>query len=575
MIQALKKITIYCLLILLPLMAFANETKTQEALEYYNFYSDVKFKLNDVFKVDLIQKGCYLNSKNLQACISAVNAMGKYLKPQIEIVPASLFPQLESTGEYLTVQKNLGSLLIVVLSERGRENRDSNLPSLKRNINKKRQLIQTSFENLIADTKKQINFLSLLEKMKASLILVDSNGLNIPEGLFASSLYTTLLTETYDPHTTLISKSQLMHLMNMGEKPSLFNLGVEPSVVNHQFIISSIFKNSPAEKAGLLPDDRIIEINGMNLEKIGREDISKLIQNILGNEIQITVLRDGERVSFKVKKGFFSIPNVTYKLLEDFSEKVGYIKIRSFMDPTSCIKTQEALLSQELAPAQSFILDLRDNFGGQSRVAACVAGLFVGNQKVIVSTYSNSHTNHPDHQFGLTRQITDRPLVVLVNTNSASSSEIVAGSLQDYQRAWVVGAPTFGKGSSQNIVPFSGDPNLFIAITSNLFRLPTGRTNQLVGITPDFLVSPKSEDIGFEDGLSEQNALREKDLFNALPASGEPWVQTRPQQVAKIKNCQKSQNLAEKSYAEKKLQHKSADFQLLVAEEALQCASGL
>jgi carboxyl-terminal processing protease len=256
------------------------------------------------------------------------------------------------------------------------------------------------------------------------------------------------------------------------------------------------------------------------------------------------------------------------------------------------MKTQvQALAAQG---AQALILDLRANPGGIVQEAVCMGGIFVGNQKIVeMKRFSDQATrevneNAPGHPYfplddehtrftTLPFYTTDLPMVTLINGSSASASEILSGALQDYKRSWLVGDRTYGKASVQiNDKPFSitdqlplfEEPKMTLFSTEARFYQPFGRTNQIVGIVPDFSVDP------IPHATEEQKfVLREADSYtNALPAVGAPWVNPRSAEIATISQCVKATGTAEKMYDAHKDDTIRGDFQVYSAEDILKCA---
>jgi carboxyl-terminal processing protease len=234
------------------------------------------------------------------------------------------------------------------------------------------------------------------------------------------------------------------------------------------------------------------------------------------------------------------------------------------MDRNACEVIGQKIEKLTADGAKGLVFDLRGNGGGLLDEAICIGGLFAG-QKVIVKVKdleANSFEDKPSFH----DSITSLPLVILIDAGSASASEVVSGAMQDHRRAWILGERSFGKGTVQAPQPFlSRDIVLFRTIQR--FYQPLGRTNQLVGIFPDFEV-PATPDATAD----ERFRLREADIYpHALKAESGDWKQPRPDEVSAVGACVAKDSLAKKAYAAAKAKKAAVDYQLLSAEEVLKC----
>lgn len=221
---------------------------------------------------------------------------------------------------------------------------------------------------------------------------------------------------------------------------------------------------------------------------------------------------------------------------------------------------------------KGIIFDVRSNGGGLVDQATCIGGLFVGKKTILQSKdIRNGQLGAEFTQYvSEEEQITQLPMTILINGGSASASEILAGALQDYQRAWVVGTTSFGKGTMQGGGQLIHDPTLVLFQTIARFYQPSGRTNQMVGIQPDFQVYARP-DMTDEEKIEN----REIDLTpTALPAIGPEWVQTRQPEIDAIQSrCASDRLKALDVYNAKMKDIGAADYQLLSAQEILNCAT--
>jgi C-terminal peptidase prc len=252
------------------------------------------------------------------------------------------------------------------------------------------------------------------------------------------------------------------------------------------------------------------------------------------------------------------------------TSKVGHISLRHFNDNEACEKIDNAIDEMTRAGAASLVLDLRGNGGGLLKQAICIGELFVG-ERVIAQVRrlgSRGAELNPVPSQGQ-RKVTDLPLVILIDAQSASASELVAAALQDYGRAWIIGERSFGKGTVQSGSPYSRNSGLLYFKTTERFYSPLGRTHQLHGVEPDVTVPAKPN--ATED---ERFSVREADEFpNALSRLGNRWKQKRPEKAAALGGCVKATAPEKRWNASQGVSAMAPDYQLLSAEAAAVCAA--
>ncbi len=273
-------------------------------------------------------------------------------------------------------------------------------------------------------------------------------------------------------------------------------IGVYIASTDDGILIAGVMEGSPAEEAGLQRGDILVSIDGTSVEGYQLEDVSKHIRGPVDTSVDLVVRRNGEEQSFTVQRRQIHVPTVAGKMVD--GTDVGYIRIAVFSDGTADDFTKEFTKLREQG-MKKLILDLRDNPGGIVEQAVGVASNFVPPNSTIVS-----YTEQDGKLDQYTAQGTDDPIpiVVLVNENSASASEIVAGAVQDMKLGPVVGVKTYGKGTVQGVFPV--DSSSAVKVTVAKYRTTNGREIDGVGIEPDVVVplTPSdSEDFQFEKAL--------------------------------------------------------------------------
>ncbi|MBT0828407.1 S41 family peptidase [Campylobacter lari] len=269
-------------------------------------------------------------------------------------------------------------------------------------------------------------------------------------------------------------------------------------------------EGSPADKAGIKTDDIILRINnestlGMTLN----EAVSKM-RGEPKTKATLTIYRKGDAKPFDVnlKRDIIKVDSVYAKLIKN--ENLLYLRVTNF-DKNVVDEASKAI--KKHSDAKGIILDLRTNPGGILNQAVGLVNLFV-DKGVIVSQKGKIESENVEFKANPSKKITNAPLVVLVNGGSASASEIVSGALQDFKRAVIIGEKTFGKGSVQLILPMDEKGKEGLRLTIAKYYLPSGRTIQAVGVSPDIEVFPgkvsKEENHGFE--------IKESDLKKHLQA---------------------------------------------------------
>ncbi len=296
---------------------------------------------------------------------------------------------------------------------------------------------------------------------------------------------TALLASLHDPYTVYFSPRQARQF-SQELSGSYTGIGVAVDVKAGRLTVTRVFPGSPAAGAGITPGNVIVSVDGTpTAGKPASQDVSR-ITGPSGTTVRLQVQRTVKprRVTLTLTRRPISLPLTTSRMLNDHGTKVGYVSLSTFAKGAGT-KVHDAIATLQKQGAQRIVFDLRDNGGGLVSEAQSVASDFLPAGKVVVTT-QGAHSPKEVLKTGGASP-TSLPLVVLVNGNTASASEIVTGALQDYQRATIIGSKTFGKGVVQTVLPLSGGAQLKITIAS--YRTPLGRDINHKGIAPTIVVA--------------------------------------------------------------------------------------
>lgn len=322
--------------------------------------------------------------------------------------------------------------------------------------------------------------------------------------------------ESLDPHSTFLSKDDFKE-MQEATSGEFYGVGIEISTENNQLIVVSPIEDTPADKAGLKAGDMILSVDGQPTQDMTTQEAVSKIRGPKGTTVELLILHKESKAPTTVSIVRDAIPLISVK--SRFLDDDGYLWVRltRFNDRTT-LELLEALRDQaKVAEIKGVVLDLRNNPGGLFKQSVSVSDVFL-KKGTIVSMRGRGGQVLEHHEARSASSDVVCPLVVLVNQGSASASEIVAGALQDHNRAVIIGEPTFGKGSVQKIEPL-GDGTA-VKMTIARYYTPSGRSIQAEGIVPDL-------EIAFEPPREgEAKPLRffgprEKDLSRHLENTGD------------------------------------------------------
>ncbi len=324
-----------------------------------------------------------------------------------------------------------------------------------------------------------------------------------------------------DPHSAFLDQDAYRDLQ-VGTQGEFGGLGIEVGAEDGFVKVVAPIEDTPAFRAGIQAGDLIIKLDEVSLKGISLNDAVKRMRGKPHSEVKLTILRKGENtpLEFVVRRDVIRVKSVKARMIEP---DYGMIRITQFQEHTgeNLVAAVNDLYKQNGGELKGLVLDLRLNPGGLLNSAVAVSAAFLPKNALVV--YTDGRTEDAKMRLTATKEnyvrgafkedplsklpasIKTVPLVVLVNGASASASEIVAGALQDHQRATIIGSQTFGKGSVQTILPLPN--NQAVKLTTARYYTPGGRSIQAKGIAPDLVV---------EDAAEQKVLLREADLNHHL-----------------------------------------------------------
>ena len=319
-----------------------------------------------------------------------------------------------------------------------------------------------------------------------------------------------------DPHSSFMSP-EMYKEMKIETKGAFGGLGIEITIKDGLLTVISPIEDTPAFRAGIKAGDHILKIDDKYTKDLTTMEAVKRMRGTKGTKVVLTIMREGfeKPKEFPLVRDVIQVKSVKFKTLD---EGYGYIRIAQFQEKTDddLEKALKTLRDSNGGALRGLVLDLRNDPGGLLDQAVKVSEHFVDEGKLIVYTEGREKDSKMKFTSRATVKEPHYPIVVLINSGSASASEIVAGALQDHKRAVVMGTQSFGKGSVQTIIPLSDNSGL--RLTTARYFTPNGRSIQAKGITPDIVVESKelTQSQTKQDGMH----IREKDLENHFESEG-------------------------------------------------------
>ncbi len=306
-----------------------------------------------------------------------------------------------------------------------------------------------------------------------------------------------------DPHSQYLDAEEYRDI-RISSTGSYTGIGIEVSEVDGDIRVITPIAGSPAARSGIRSDDQIIAVDGIMVDASKLQDTIGRMRGPRGSKITITVLREEEAIDYAMRREVIRLASVHYETLQP---TYGYVRLNQFSESTSheLSRAIDAMQENQDGMLSGLVLDLRNNPGGVLDAAVDVADLFL-DAGVIVSAEGRTVESRFVRSAHRGDVLDGAAIVVLVNKGSASASEIVAGALQDHNRATIVGTETFGKGLVQTIMPLS--KGRAIKLTTSRYFTPSGDSIHDVGITPDVFVDDTD---GFPDLSLSHGIDREYD----------------------------------------------------------------
>jgi carboxyl-terminal processing protease len=297
------------------------------------------------------------------------------------------------------------------------------------------------------------------------------------------------MVESLDPHSTFLDAAEYDE-MQVSTAGSYSGVGIEVAEQDGQVVVVAPIEGSPAERAGVLSGDVLLEVDGKPVEPAALDETIERMRGHAGSSVHLVLAREGEPepLQFELERSEVHVHTVR---AEPLPGRYGYVRVTHFSDstPGDFDAALIALQSASDAPLKGLVLDLRDNPGGVLESAVGVADSFLDAGLIV-----RADGRTPESRFEMDATSGDllggAPVVVLVDRGSASGAEIVAGALRDHGRATLMGERTFGKGSVQTVMPLSNGEAL--KLTTSRYFTPSGRSIQERGLEPDVRIAAKT-----------------------------------------------------------------------------------
>ncbi|SCZ65065.1 S41 family peptidase [Thiohalomonas denitrificans] len=342
-----------------------------------------------------------------------------------------------------------------------------------------------------------------------------------------------------DPHSAYMNEEEF-HELQVGTSGEFGGLGIEVGMEDGFVKVVSPIDDTPAQQAGVKAGDLVIRLDEAPVKEMDLSEAVKIMRGKPGTDITLTIVRDGvdKPLKLTITRDIIKVKSVKSRTLED---GYGYLRITNFQNHTTehVERAVSELKKANGGSLRGLVLDLRNNPGGVLGAAVGVADAFLEKGLVV---YTDGRASDSKLSFNATPEdvVKRAPIVVLINSGSASASEIVAGALQDHKRAVIMGTPSFGKGSVQTIFPMSN--STAVKLTTARYYTPSGRSIQAEGIEPDITLDA----LTFTKVDDEFVPLKEADLNHHLSNGSQEEAQP---EVIEDEKLEEGESLASQDYA--------------------------
>lgn len=342
---------------------------------------------------------------------------------------------------------------------------------------------QNTVEDQEVKTDEEVPYEDIVQKLNFLQKLVDNYYLkDVKDISFADGIYKGFIASLDDPYSTYYTADEYSALME-SSSGVYCGIGATVSQDAKSGIITIIkpFKDSPANKAGILPGDVIYKVNDEEVTGVDLSEVVSKMKGIEGTTVKIAVMREGETepLEFTITRQEIEVPTIEYQMLDN---KIGYIKITEF-DEITVEQFIAAVDNLEKQKMKGLIVDVRDNPGGLLDSVVKILDRLLPPELIV---YTEDKYNNREEEKAVDKKQINVPMAVLINGNSASAAEIFSGTLQDYGVATLIGTTSFGKGIVQKVIPLSD--GTAVKLTISKYYTPKGRNIHGTGIDPDIEV---------------------------------------------------------------------------------------
>lgn len=339
--------------------------------------------------------------------------------------------------------------------------------------------------------------------------VLDSAKDDSQKAFFIASGVNSYLSVMKDPHTYLTPTDYQIDMNSSVDRSKLF-VGISLEQSLSKIKLRKVYKNSDAANAGLKSGDTLLAFNKQASSQLNLEQISQSLRDPDQKSFQFKVKRQNKVLNITVRRSFTNVKHVQTDLISGFKNYAVITLTKFTRGACDEVQTRLSLLMKE-SPT-GIVLDLRDNPGGYLEEASCIAGLFLGKDHLIYSVQYLNQIRSSEVSITNSELMYPGPLAVLVNSSSASASELLAGAMQEYDRALIIGERTFGKGTFQEGGIWAKNSKISLFKTEGYYLLPSGRSTQLIGVTPDIVIQEntthrREEDLYYRPLKAKQLAV--------------------------------------------------------------------